>query len=92
MATEYENRFYVPKKHGILIDKWLDGHFFLYNNDYGSEYTQLLADLKERLGKRDIDVVVLDNIMTLELDELGSEMNGQQTNARKILIRTGKGI
>ena len=90
MATEYENRFYVPKKHGILIDKWLDGHFFLYNNDYGSEYTQLLADLKERLGKRDIDVVVLDNIMTLELDELGSEMNGQQTNAVKSLSALAK--
>jgi len=88
--TEYENLFYVPNKYGALIDKWMDGHFFLYNNDYGSEYTQLLADVKERLRKGDIDVVILDNIMTLDLDELGTDMNVQQTSAVKSLSSLAK--
>ena len=88
--TEFENLFYVPNKYGSLIDKWMDKKFFLYNNDYGSEYTQLLADLRERLSKKDVDVVVLDNIMTLELDELGNEMNGQQTSAVKSLSALSK--
>jgi archaellum biogenesis ATPase FlaH len=88
--TEYENLYYVQKKHGELIDKWMDKKFYLYNNDYGSEYTQLLADLRERLNKKDIDVVVLDNIMTLDLDELGNEMNGQQTSAVKSLSALAK--
>ena len=88
--TEFENLFYVPNKYGSLIDKWMDKKFFLYNNDYGSEYTQLLADLRERLSKKDVDVVVLDNIMTLELDELGNDMNGQQTSAVKSLSALAK--
>lgn len=88
--TEYENLFYVPKKYGELIDRWMDGKFFLYNNDYGSEYTQLLADLRERLSKGGISVVILDNIMTLELDELGNEMNTQQTSAVKSLSALAK--
>ncbi len=88
--TEFENLFYVPNKYGSLIDRWMDKKFFLYNNDYGSEYTQLLADLRERLSKKDVDVVVLDNIMTLELDELGNEMNGQQTSAVKSLSALAK--
>lgn len=88
--TEFENLYYVPDKYGSLIDKWMDKHFFLYNNDYGSEYTQLLADLRERLSKGDIDVVVLDNIMTLELEELGNDMNNQQTTAVKSLSALAK--
>ena len=88
--SEYENMFFVPKRYGQLIDKWMDGRFFLYNNDYGNEYTQLLADLKERLSKGDVDVVILDNIMTLELEELGNDMNGQQTSAVKSLSALAK--
>lgn len=88
--TDYENLFYVPSKYGELMDRWMDGKFFLYNNDYGSEYTQLLADLRERLSKHDISVVILDNIMTLELEELGNDMNNQQTSAVKSLSSLAK--
>lgn len=89
-STDYENMYYVPKRFSKLIDQWMDGNFFLYNNDYGSEYTQLLADIRERLSKGDVDTIILDNIMTLELDELGKDMNGQQTSAVKALSAMAK--
>lgn len=79
--TDYENLYIVPDSVGHKIDKWMNGKFFLYNNSYGSEYNQLIADLSERLEKRDIDMIILDNIMTLDLDELAFDNNSKQKKA-----------
>lgn len=90
MPTEFENLYYVPSSTGVKIDSWLKDKFFLYNNNYGSEYNQLTADLSERLSKGDIDVVVLDNIMTLDLNELASDANTKQSNAIKSISDLAK--
>lgn len=88
--TQYENLYYVPKNTSRLIDSWLNDKFFLYNNDYGNEYTQLIADLSERLEKGDIDMVVLDNLMTFDIDELASDENSRQTKVIKNISKLAK--
>lgn len=88
--TEFENLFYVPNSVGAAIDTWMKDKFFLYNNDYGSEYNQLIADLSERLSVGDVDMIVLDNIMTLDLDELAFDNNSKQKTAIKSISDLAK--
>lgn len=90
MPTEFENLYYVPENIGKYIDEWMKDKFFLYNNNYGSEYTQLIADLTERLSQGDIDMIVLDNIMTLDLDELAFDNNAKQKSVIKSISELAK--
>lgn len=79
--TEYQNYYYVKPGIGQKIDRWLEDRFFLYNNQYGSEYNELLAELEELLKTKEIDVLILDNIMSMDLDELAYDNNARQKKA-----------
>ena len=79
--TQYENLFYVPSAVGDRIDLWLKDKMFVYNNGYGNEFQQLLADVKDVIIKNNIDVIVLDNLMAMDLFELSDYEYKQQTKA-----------
>ena len=74
----YDNVYYVDKSTSKKIDKWLDGKLYIYNNDYGINFTQLLEDFREIIIKEDLDWVIFDNIMALDLDDNGFNINKQQ--------------
>lgn len=76
----FSNLFYVPKDTALVINKWLDGKFWLYNNDYGSGFDQLLADIEECVNANGVQMVMLDNLMTINTDEMeGGSENEKQT-------------
>jgi len=79
--TEYENLFYVPSVIGDRIDLWLKDKMYVYNNKYGSEFQQLLADIKDIILKYSIDMIVFDNLMSMDLFELSENEYKQQTKA-----------
>lgn len=79
--TEYDNLFYVPSIVGDRIDLWLNGKMYVYNNKYGNEFQQLLADIKDTIIKNNIDMVVFDNLMAMDLFELSENEYKQQTKA-----------
>ena len=79
----FSNLFYVPKATAEVINKWLDGKFWLYNNDYGSGFDQLFADIKECVQQNGVQMVLLDNLMAMDLDELDGSENERQTKLIK---------
>lgn len=79
--TEYDNLFYVPSIIGDRIDMWLKGKMYVYNNKYGNEFQQLLADVKDVVLKHGIDMIVFDNLMAMDLFELSENEYKQQTKA-----------
>lgn len=75
----YENYYYAPKNIANQINKWLEGKLFLYNNNYGSKWQQLFADVKELVDKEGVQLIVLDNLMALQIDNYEGDKYTQQT-------------
>ena len=72
-----DGKYYVPNAVGEKIDKWLDGKFFLYNNDYGCQWEQIFHDMKELSGIG-VKVFALDNLFSMNIDLLEGDKNNQQ--------------
>lgn len=76
--SQYEQgRYYVPDNIGRKIDEWLDGKFFLYNNEYGNVASQMLNDIKI-LTQAGVKVFVVDNMMSMNIDVFDGDKNDKQ--------------
>lgn len=66
------------------IEDWLDERLVIYNNNYGSNSEQILADVEEAIQKYNLKLVMLDNLMALSLDDMVGTMNEKQ---KALMIR-----
>lgn len=69
--------WYVPNEIGAKIDQWLNGKFFIYNNEYSNKWEQIFNDMKELLA-RGVRVFVLDNLFSLDIDIFAGDNNKNQ--------------
>ena len=76
-STYGDGKYYVPNNVSERIDQWLDGKFFLYNNDYGAKWQQIFHDM-ELLLKAGVKVFALDNLFSLDIDILDGDKNSKQ--------------
>lgn len=72
-----DGKYYVPNGIAEKIDQWLDGKFFLYNNEYGNTWEQIFHDMNELL-KANVKVFALDNLFSLNIDLLDGDKNNKQ--------------
>lgn len=77
-ATRYENYFRVPQKISDKISDWLGDKWKVYNNLYGSNFEQLVADVEETLLTDSCDIFVVDNIMALDLADISNDKYERQ--------------
>jgi hypothetical protein len=76
-STYGDGKYYVPNNIAERIDQWLDGKFFLYNNEYGAKWQQIFHDM-ELLLKVGVKVFALDNLFSLDIDILDGDKNSKQ--------------
>ena len=74
-------RYYVPNEIAEKIDSWLDGKFYLYNNEYSNKWQQIFNDMNELL-KIGVKLYILDNLFSLDVDIF----DGDRNNKHKELI------
>lgn len=82
-------KYYVPK---LIIDKiseWMHGKFLLYNNDYSSNYAQILNDMKEPVEKG-YKLFILDNLFAMSLDGIEGDENSKQKQFILMLVKFAK--
>lgn len=72
-----EGKYFVPNNIGEQIDQWLDGKFFIYNNEYGTKWEQIFNDMEELL-KVGVKVFALDNLFSLDIDLFDGDKNNKQ--------------
>lgn len=72
-----EGKYYVPDNVGRMIDGWLNGKFYIYNNAYGMKWEQIFHDMKELL-KVGVKVFALDNLFSLDIDLFDGDKNNKQ--------------
>lgn len=77
--TGFDNLYYAPRNVCDRINEWLDGKLFLYNNRYGNRWAEIFSDIKDVVEKNDVKLVCLDNLMSLQIEDYGGEVNTQQT-------------
>lgn len=75
---KFEGTYYVPQIQADTIDIWLKDYLWIYNNKYGNTYTQLLADMEEHIKDKKVDYLILDNLMSLDLDFNDFSQNDKQ--------------
>jgi RecA/RadA recombinase len=74
-----EGIYFVKKNVADLIDKWLDEKLLIYNNNYGNNYENLMSCLTRLVSSTQIDFIVLDNVMSLDINTLSGDKYQQQT-------------
>lgn len=90
IATQYENFFYVPNDLKPVINQWLEQKLFVYNNEYGSKIDALLVALEDCITRKKVDVVVLDNLMSIDLGATSFNKNELQTNFIHRIVKMAK--
>ena len=75
----FDNLFFVKKSVSEKIDFWLKDKLFVYNNEYGNNFEQLMCDVEEFVVEKGIDFVILDNLMALSLLTLEGDKYERQT-------------
>ena len=77
LSSYGDGKYFVPNLIADKIDQWLDGKFFLYNNEYGNTWEQIFHDMNELL-KANVKVFALDNLFSLNIDLLDGDKNNKQ--------------
>lgn len=72
-----EGKFFVPNNVSQKIDEWMDGRFFLYNNEYTNKWEQIFNDMNE-LVKIGVKLLILDNLFSLDIDIFEGDKNNKQ--------------
>ena len=77
--TQYENYFEVPFKYQERIADWLEGRFWLYNNDYGYDFNAIIEQLEKKIDTHRLDMLCIDNLMALDISALSKEKYDAQS-------------
>ena len=85
--TKYENYFYVDDKTKYYINKWLDNKIYIYNNNYGNDAQKILNSVEQCITKNKVDLVILDNLMSMSLESLSGDKYERQTKLVLGLVR-----
>lgn len=90
--TKYDKVFYPNDDAALAISKWLDGYVYVYNNDYGNDYTKLRTQLYKIVTEKQLDIIFLDNLMALNVEALDRDMYVRQTKFVTDLKRMAKAL
>lgn len=79
--TKDESQFwFVPDEIKSTIADWIGKRLFIYNNSYGSDYTKLMEEIESQTQKVKPDLIVLDNLMTINVQAVDvNEYRAQTT-------------
>lgn len=60
------------------IDPWIDKYFWLFNNRYGDNFSQIEEQIRKLVKEKGVDVVLLDNLMVLDIRMLDENKYDRQ--------------
>lgn len=78
-ATQYDNYYVVPSPYDEAASKWMDEKAYVYNNYYGNEFSSIMEQIRKCVVEHKVDLVILDNMMALNLMEMGLDKYQQQS-------------
>ena len=82
--------YYTPKDTGDLIDAWLEGKLFVYNNDMGNTAKKIFETIRKEVHARGLNFIVLDNLMAMDILLYEGDTNAKQKAAMLDLTTLAK--
>ena len=82
--------WFVPDNIKKDIARWVSSRLLVYNNSYGSNYNTLIQSVKEKIEETKPDLVIMDNLMTIDTFEIDSNEYRAQTVIMKGLADLAK--
>ena len=70
-AYEVDDRVYDK------VADWLSDKFYLFNNNYGNKFEQVISDLEE-VANKGVHLIVLDNLMSISINGISGDRNEKQ--------------
>lgn len=77
--SKYQDYYNVPFKYQEEIAKWFEGHFWLYDNDYGFDYNAIEEQAEKAITDNKLDLLCLDNLMAFDISDLGNDKYDAQS-------------
>lgn len=90
VPTRYEGYYTVPRQRQKEIAEWLGTHFWLYNNEYGNNFTAILEKFEQKIEENKLDLLILDNLMAFNITNLSDNKYDAQTEFVLSLQRLAK--
>ena len=77
--TQFDGYYNVQRRYQKEIADWLGTHFWLYNNEYGNNYTAIMEQFEKKIEENKLDLLILDNLMAFNIADLGENKYDAQT-------------
>lgn len=65
--------YYIPDPVKKTIAEWLGNQLWIYNNNYGNDYTKIYQQLWHETKEKKPDLIILDNLMALDISALDTK-------------------
>lgn len=88
--TQFEGYYNVRHEYQRKIANWLGQKFFLYNNEYGNNFTAIMEEFEKKVENDKLDLLILDNLMAFNISNLGENKWDAQTEFVLSLQRLAK--
>lgn len=77
--TRYDGYYYVDDSTQLKIAEWMGSHLWLYNNDYGNDFSSVIVEFEKVVDEHKLDLLVLDNLMAFNISDLAGTKWDAQT-------------
>lgn len=68
--SQYEGYYNVPRATQEKIANWMNDKLFLYNNNYGHDYSAMRDQFQKLITEKKLDLLILDNLMSFNISDL----------------------
>lgn len=75
----WENYYEIDDKYRLRIAQWLEGHFWLYDNEQPAEGNFLIEQFEKMIDENKLDMLCIDNLMALDLSLLSKDKYDAQS-------------
>lgn len=88
--TQFDGYYNVRHEYQQKIANWLGQNFFLYNNEYGNNFSAIMEEFEKKVEADKLDLLILDNLMAFNISNLGENKWDAQTEFVLRLQRIAK--
>lgn len=88
--TQFDGYYNVRYEYQQKIANWLGQNFFLYNNEYGNNFSAIMEEFEKKVEADKLDLLILDNLMAFNISNLGENKWDAQTEFVLRLQRIAK--
>lgn len=79
--------YYTPENIKNKIVDWLGDRLYNYNTKYSHDIEQVCLEVEKLVNEHHIDMLIMDNLSSLDIDNLEGGINEQQKAALKMILR-----